>query len=72
MNGAISLGLRALYQVSDTAFDVSTIEVGLVELTDRQFKKLEEDELSGYVDAIVEEFKEIEAKDEGDSGDDSE
>ncbi len=69
---AIRLGLRALYQVSDTTFDVSTIEVGLVALVDRQFKKLEEDELSGYVDEIVEEFKEIEPKDEGDGGENSE
>ena len=72
IKGAIRLGLRALYQVSDTTFDVSTIEVGLVALTDRQFKKLEQDELSGYVDEVVEEFKDAEAKDESDSGDDSE
>ena len=57
MEDAIRLGLRALYQVSDTRFDVDTIEIGVVTLEERQFKKLEKETLVGYVDEIVEEFK---------------
>ncbi|KAF5410289.1 MAG: Proteasome subunit alpha [Candidatus Methanogasteraceae archaeon] len=57
MEDVIRLGLRALYQVSDTRFDVDTIEIGVVTLEERHFKKLEKEALTGYVDAIVEEFK---------------
>jgi len=54
---AIRLGLRALYQVSDTRFDMDTIEIGVVTLEERQFKKLDKEILAGYVEDIVEEFK---------------
>ncbi|MEA1944526.1 MAG: archaeal proteasome endopeptidase complex subunit alpha [Euryarchaeota archaeon] len=66
MEGAIRLGLRALYQVSDSKFDVDTLEIGIVTLAERQFKKLGKDELARYVGEIVEEFKEKETKDDSD------
>ena len=66
MGGAIRLGLRALYQVSDAKFDVDTLEIGIVTLAERQFKKLEKDELARYVEEIVEEFREKETKDDSD------
>ena len=59
-DSAINLGLRVLHQVSDTKFDVDTLEIGIVELADKQFKKLEADVLREYVSGIIEEFQETE------------
>lgn len=61
--GAIRLGLRSLYQVSDAKFDVDTLEIGLVTLKDRKFRKLEKDVLTQYINEIVKEFEEKETED---------
>lgn len=52
LRGAILLGLEALYVTSESVFDASTIEVGVIELKTRQFKKLTPQEVEEYVSAV--------------------
>lgn len=66
LNEAIILGLEALYNTTESRFDASTIEVGLVELKTRQFKKLTSDEVARYVNKVLEAHSEDEKTKEED------
>jgi proteasome alpha subunit len=56
MDGAIMLGLKALYTSTEGKIDATTLELGVVTLEDRQFRKLPADEVKAYVDRAVETF----------------
>lgn len=50
---ALILGLDALHSTSDGIFDASTIEVAVVELSTRKYRKLHADEVKKYVDEVI-------------------
>jgi proteasome alpha subunit len=52
LEGAIQLGLEALYAASEGRFDASTIECGVIEISTHRFRKLSKEE----VDAQVKKF----------------
>lgn len=54
---AIMLGMRALYKSTEGKIDASTLEVGIVTLQDRYFRKLTEEEVQQYVSKVLEEHK---------------
>jgi len=60
LTDAILLGLEALYNTTEGKFDASTIEVGVVELETKQFKKLSSEEVADYVNVILEAHSEEE------------
>lgn len=74
LTDAILLGLEALYSTTDNKFNASTIEVGVVELETKQFKKLSSEEVAGYVDIILEAHsdEEVEQTEEEAEGTESE
>ncbi|MDW7732009.1 MAG: archaeal proteasome endopeptidase complex subunit alpha [Methanolobus sp.] len=57
MDAAIMLGMKALYRSTEGKLNAATLEVGLVTLKERQFRKLSEDEVETYVGRIQEELK---------------
>lgn len=57
MEAAIMLGMKALYRSTEGKLNAATLEVGLVTLEERKFRKLSEDEVEKYVDRIHEELK---------------
>ncbi|MBN2110199.1 MAG: archaeal proteasome endopeptidase complex subunit alpha [Methanosarcinaceae archaeon] len=57
METAIMLGMKALYRSTEGKLNAATLEVGLVTLEERKFRKLSEDEVEKYVDRIHEELK---------------
>jgi len=50
---AIVLGLDALHSTSDGIFNASTIEVGVIELSTKKFRKLSPEEVEKYVDEVI-------------------
>ena len=50
---AINLGLEALHNTTEGRFDAATIEVGLVELKTKLFKKLSPEEVASYVQVVL-------------------
>ncbi|MCW7076900.1 MAG: archaeal proteasome endopeptidase complex subunit alpha [Candidatus Syntropharchaeales archaeon] len=54
LDGAIHLGLDILHSITEGRFDVDTIEVGVIELETRKFRRLDESELGGYLQTIRE------------------
>ena len=50
---AINLGLEALHNTTEGRFDAATIEVGLVELETKLFKKLSPEEVANYVQVVL-------------------
>jgi proteasome alpha subunit len=68
------LGMKALYTSTEGKIDASTLELGVVTLDDRQFRKLSEEEVGAYVSKIREELKgteEEEKKDDSESQEES-
>lgn len=57
MDAAIMLGMEALYNATEGKLDAATLEVGVVTLEDKQFRKLLEDEVKTYVERILEKHK---------------
>ncbi|MDI6639554.1 MAG: archaeal proteasome endopeptidase complex subunit alpha [Methanocellales archaeon] len=53
LNEAILLGLEALYKVTEGKIDAQTVEVGVIELKTKLFKKLTSEEVHGYVQQIL-------------------
>ena len=51
---AIKLGIKALHAATEGKLDVSAIEIGLVSIATREFRKLEKDEVKLYVDQFEE------------------
>ncbi len=52
MEGAIMLGLEALGSATEGEFDVSTIEIGVIELATHRFRKLSQDEVGKFVSEV--------------------
>jgi len=50
---AINLGLEALHNTTEGRFDAATIEVGLVKLETKLFKKLTPEEVATYVQVVL-------------------
>ncbi|MDI6903519.1 MAG: archaeal proteasome endopeptidase complex subunit alpha [Methanocellales archaeon] len=53
LNEAILLGLEALYKVTEGKIDAQTVEVCVIELKTKLFKKLTSEEVHGYVQQIL-------------------
>ncbi|HVP95569.1 archaeal proteasome endopeptidase complex subunit alpha [Methanoregula sp.] len=49
VNNAILLGLKALHSATEGKFDVDTVEMGIVESSTAQFKKMTKEEVASYV-----------------------
>ncbi|MCC7576280.1 MAG: archaeal proteasome endopeptidase complex subunit alpha [Methanomethylovorans sp.] len=62
---AIMLGMTALYKSTEGKLDAATLEVGVVTLQDRTFRKLAEEEVQEYVSKILEEQKKEVKEDTG-------
>ncbi len=54
---AISLGMTALYKSTEGKLDAATLEVGVITMQDRSFRKLAEEEVQQYVSKVLEEHK---------------
>lgn len=54
---AISLGMTALYKSTEGKLDAATLEVGVITMQDRSFRKLAEEEVQQYVSRVLEEQK---------------
>lgn len=67
---AITLGMTALYKSTEGKLDASTLEVGVVTMQDRSFRKLAEEEVQQYVAKVIEEHK-SEVKEDTGSGSDN-
>ena len=61
---AILLGLRALHAATEGKFDVNTVEIGLITVTDPKFRKLSRDEVKEYVEKFNQEESEESEKSE--------
>ena len=57
IDAAILLGMDALYKVAEGKFDAGTLEVGVVSLEDKKFRKLGPEEVENYVHQILEKHK---------------
>ena len=62
---AILLGMTALYKSTEGKIDAATLEVGVVTLQDRTFRKLAEEEVQQYVSKVLEEQKKEVKEDAG-------
>ena len=49
LKDAILLGLKALHSATEGKFDVDTVEMGIVESSTAQFKKMTQEEVASYV-----------------------
>ncbi|MDG6243655.1 MAG: archaeal proteasome endopeptidase complex subunit alpha [Methanolobus sp.] len=65
IDAAIMLGMKALYTSTEGKMDPATLELGVVTLGDRQFRKLSEEEVATFVSRVIEELKDS-GKDEKD------
>ncbi|WOF16406.1 archaeal proteasome endopeptidase complex subunit alpha [Methanoplanus sp. FWC-SCC4] len=61
---AVPMGLKALHAATEGKFDVSNIEIGVVTLTDRMFRKMSKEEVSEYVEKFEAEYSAAEDKEE--------
>ncbi len=57
IDAAILLGMDALYKAAEGKFDAGTLEVGVVSLEDKKFRKLGPEEVENYVHQILEKHK---------------
>ncbi len=53
LEDAINLGLEALLSTADGIFKTSTIEIGVIELSTRKFRKLTYPEVEKYVERVL-------------------
>ncbi|WP_407357354.1 archaeal proteasome endopeptidase complex subunit alpha [Methanolobus sp. WCC5] len=68
IDAAIMLGMKALYTSTEGKLDAATLELGVVTLEDRKFRKLSEEEVATFVSRVREELKDSvkEQKDDSD------
>lgn len=59
---AILLGLDALHSTGEDMFSASTIEIGVIELSTRKFRKLSDAEVHKYVEQVKSMYSEEEKK----------
>lgn len=57
IDAAIMLGMKALYTSAEGKVDAATLELGVVTLKDRKFRKLSESEVATFVSRVSEELK---------------
>ncbi len=50
----IKLGLKALNAATEGKFDVNTVEIGVISVEEKEFRKLEKDEVRSYVEQYEE------------------
>ncbi|WMW26454.1 archaeal proteasome endopeptidase complex subunit alpha [Methanolobus sediminis] len=67
IDAAIMLGMKALYTSTEGKVDAATLELGVVTLDDRQFRKLSEEEVAGFVSRVREELKDNVKEESADS-----
>lgn len=53
LKDAINLGLEALYNTTESKLDAATIEIGLVQLDQKQFEKLKDVDVAKYVQKVL-------------------
>jgi proteasome alpha subunit len=46
----ILLGIKALHEATEGKFDVNTVEIGVIEVINPQFRKMTKDEVAGFVE----------------------
>ncbi|MDD1712297.1 MAG: archaeal proteasome endopeptidase complex subunit alpha [Methanoregulaceae archaeon] len=46
----ILLGIKALHEATEGKFDVNTVEIGVIEVKNPQFRKMTKDEVAGFVE----------------------
>jgi proteasome alpha subunit len=49
LSDVILLGLKALNAATEGKLDVNTVEIGVIEVTNRIFRKMERNEVATYV-----------------------
>jgi len=47
---SILLGIKALHEATEGKFDVNTVEIGVIEVKNPQFRKMTKDEVAGFVE----------------------
>jgi proteasome alpha subunit len=47
---SILLGIKALHEATEGKFDVNTVEIGVIEVNNPQFRKMSKDEVAGFVE----------------------
>jgi proteasome alpha subunit len=57
IDAAIMLGMKALYTSTEGKLDAATLELGVVTLEDRKFRKLSEEEVATFVSRVRDELK---------------
>ena len=60
LDGAILLGVEALYKAADGKFKPETLEVGVITAFEKNFKKLTSDEVKVFADKINEKYPKAE------------
>ncbi|WNY26878.1 archaeal proteasome endopeptidase complex subunit alpha [Methanolapillus ohkumae] len=63
LDDAIFLGVEALYKAADGKFDPLTLEVGIITVPFKNFRKLTADEVSRFADKIYEKYPKIPEED---------
>ncbi len=53
LDGAILLGLEALHKATEGKFDAQTVEIGVIELKTKMFRKLMPEDASRYVQQVL-------------------
>ena len=69
---AIELGLDALYEATNGATTENSVEIAVIEVETQAYRKLSDDEVAKYVEALIERNAEEEEEEEEDSEEDSE
>jgi proteasome alpha subunit len=67
IDAAIMLGMKALYTSTEGKLDAATLELGVVTLEDRKFRKLSEEEVATFVSRVREELKDSVKEEKDDS-----
>ena len=63
LEGAILLGVKPLYKAVEGQFDASTVEVGVIDVKTKKFKKLSTEEIQGYIQRVIAKHPKEEKKD---------
>lgn len=49
-NDCIMLGIKALHDATEGKFDVNMVEIGIIEMDNREFRKMSKEEVASFVD----------------------
>ncbi|MEM2924703.1 MAG: archaeal proteasome endopeptidase complex subunit alpha [Methanocellales archaeon] len=53
LEGAILLGMKALYKAVEGQLDASTVEVGVIDVKTKKFRKLPQEEIQSYIQKVL-------------------